>query len=116
MARLLWRARLHQPRDFKAALEQGRRIGGKLLTAVIRDNGLPHPRLGLALAKKNIAHATMRNRIKRQIRESFRQRQAELPAVDIVIFAKPAAGAAPAMQLRAALDELWARTIQKCAA
>ena len=97
-------------------MDQGRRIGGKLLTAVIRGNGLQHPRLGLALAKKNIAHATMRNRIKRQIRESFREHQGKLPGVDIVVFARPDAGKAAAAQLRQALQDLWSKTIQQCAA
>ncbi|HVT35044.1 MAG TPA: ribonuclease P protein component [Nevskiaceae bacterium] len=115
MARLLSRARLHRPEDFKAALEQGRRVGTGLLSAAVRHNGLGIPRLGLALAKKNIALATMRNRIKRHIRESFREHQAALPSADIVVFAKASAARATQADLHAALEQLWQRVNQACA-
>ena len=45
-------------------------------------------RLGVIVAKKNIARATQRNRIKRIIREAFRSRCSTLAAVDLVVMAK----------------------------
>jgi ribonuclease P protein component len=47
-----------------------------------------------------------RNRLRRLIRESFRQ-QLQLPPVDIVIGARNAARTAPPAELRAALQRMW---------
>lgn len=51
------------------------------------NNNLGYARLGLAISKKNISKAHDRNRIKRLLRETFRTKQ--LPAMDIVVLAKP---------------------------
>ena len=45
-------------------------------------------RLGVIVAKKNIARANQRNRIKRLIREVFRMRKAEFPRTDLVVMAR----------------------------
>lgn len=50
-------------------------------------NNKPHPRLGLIVAKKHVRLATQRNRIKRLIRESFRQ-QKNLPPLDVVVLVR----------------------------
>ena len=46
---------------------------------------MQHARLGLIVGKRGVAHAHERNRIKRVIRDYFRQQQQELAALDIVI-------------------------------
>jgi ribonuclease P protein component len=43
------------------------------------------PRLGLIVGKRGVAKAHERNRIKRVVRDYFRQQQQELAALDIVI-------------------------------
>ncbi len=50
-------------------------------------------RLGLVVGKKLLKRAVDRNRVKRVIRDQFRRRRAELPAVDLVVrlAARPAA-------------------------
>lgn len=45
-------------------------------------------RLGVIVAKKNIARATQRNRIKRLIREAFRTRKPTLVVADLVVLAR----------------------------
>ena len=45
-------------------------------------------RLGVIVAKKNIARATQRNRIKRLIREAFRTRKSTLLVADLVVLAR----------------------------
>jgi ribonuclease P protein component len=60
-------------------------------------------------------NAVRRNRVKRVIRETFRANQQELPAVDLVVNAKPGSGQANAAALRASLLALWARMRQRCA-
>lgn len=45
-------------------------------------------RLGVIVAKKNIARATRRNRIKRLVREAFRTRRSALAPADLVVLAR----------------------------
>lgn len=113
MARFTRRARLLRPGDFKATFESGQREQLTLFSAVARGNDVQQPRLGLAVARKAVPHATVRNRIKRQIRESFRANQHRLPSLDLVILPRPSAGKAPNHELRLQLDKLWTRLTEK---
>ncbi|WP_411157664.1 ribonuclease P protein component, partial [Nocardia puris] len=45
-------------------------------------------RLGVIVARKNIARATQRNRIKRHIREAFRIRKTSLAVADLVVLVR----------------------------
>lgn len=109
MARFPRRARLLKPGDFKAAFERGNKLNERWLSALVAANDQGQPRLGLAVPKKVARRAVDRNRIKRHIRESFRERQAQLPAVDIVILARGGCTQATPEQLRQLLDRLWTR-------
>ena len=66
------------------------------------------PRLGLAVSRKTAPKAVDRNRIKRLVRESFRQAPA-LPPEDLVVIARPAAREADSSTLRTSLDQHWQR-------
>ena len=57
--------------------------------------GLPVPRLGITVTRK-VGGAVVRNRVKRRLREIYRRwpDQPQLPALDIVIHAKPSAARA----------------------
>lgn len=50
--------------------------------------GKPSARLGFIVSKKRVKLAVQRNRIKRCLRETFRQVQHELPSFDVVFLAK----------------------------
>ena len=67
----------------------------------------PVARLGIAVSRKVHASAVERNRIRRQIRESFRLRRRQLRPNDYVVRARPAAADADNPVLRQALTELW---------
>lgn len=71
-------------------------------------------RLGLAISKKHAAKAVERNRVKRQVREDFRQRAEGLPAMDCVVCLRASSVACNNAELRAALDQLWRRVIETC--
>lgn len=77
--------------------------------------GMPGARLGLAISRKCARHATARNRIKRLVRESFRQVREALPAVDIVVMCRPAATGLTGAEINAALERHWQRIVQLCA-
>jgi len=81
----------------------------QLFTVLCRHNEGGAPRLGLAISKKHCRRATERNRIKRIIRESFRQHQAVLGGLDIVVINRPEAAAANNQQMSASLETHWRR-------
>ena len=78
-------------------------------------NGMTDTRLGIAVARKAVAAAVGRNRIKRQVRESFRLHRAALPGLDVVVQAKPAAAAASNAGIRASLEWHWQELVKRCA-
>ena len=66
-------------------------------------------RLGMAVGLRSAGNAVNRNRLRRLIRESFRMNRQELPAVDVLVTARPAAAKAANRELLASLAELWRR-------
>lgn len=102
-------ARLRSPRDFETVLARGTRLQEKHVSLAVMPNALDHARLGLAISARAVPGAVARNRIKRAARETFRARRAGLPAVDVVLLARPGAASAPRAELRATLERLWRR-------
>ena len=115
MARFERGARLLKPAEFERVFKTGRRESGPWLTAVSAPQE-QIPRLGLAISRKQASRSVDRNRLKRQIRESFRQAQAQLPACDIVVMAKPGAKLRPRAEIMAELEKLWIRIAQRWSA
>ena len=103
------RQRLTGSRDFEHVFRDGRRSSDRCFTVLFCHNNLEHARLGLAISKRRIRRATARNRLKRLVRESFRRAAPELPAVDIVVIAGPAAGGADNAGIFASLAGHWSR-------
>lgn len=69
-------------------------------------------RIGMVVGKRHAKRAVDRNRIRRRIRESFRL--LHLPChLDVVILARPGAGACTGEELTARLDQLWSRLQRK---
>lgn len=80
----------------------------------VAPNGLTHPRLGIAVSRRVSRKAVVRNRIKRQIRESFRIRRQALGEIDYVVVAKTPAADRPGPELRGELERLWSKAQKKC--
>jgi ribonuclease P protein component len=109
------RLRLRRKRDFDAAYARGRRMGDGFFAVTAAMNDAGAPRLGLAVAVRVAGGAVGRNRIRRIIRESFRLHQRAIPAVDLVVSARPKARAASGRQLHESLAALWKKVGEQCA-
>ena len=77
-------------------------------------NQLGHPRLGMAISRKNVKLAVKRNLIKRQLRESFRLHQAIIGHFDVVVLARPGVDRLGRQELRAQIDDCWQKIAKKC--
>lgn len=67
--------------QFRAVLDNKRRLrfSDRLLTLYMAENDRGYPRLGVSVGKSS-GNAVVRNRLKRLLRESFRQNQHQIPA------------------------------------
>ena len=78
-----------------------------------RKNDTTTPRLGLVIAKKNVRHATQRNRIKRILRESFRLQQHRLGGIDTVVLARRGLDQLDNADLHQLFNKLWQQLHEK---
>lgn len=101
--------RLLTPEQFTFVFQQPQRASSPQITILGRLNTLGHPRIGFTVAKKNVKRAHERNRVKRLTRESFRQRQHQLPAMDFVVVAKKGVAELDNHTLTETLEKLWRR-------
>jgi ribonuclease P protein component len=88
-------------------MKRGRRHRDELFTLYYLGNEFGHARLGLAVSRKTAPRAVDRNRLRRQIRESFRRHIPDIADLDIVVMAQPRATLSDNARLRAALSEHW---------
>lgn len=97
--------RLLTKKDYSHVFEQAKKIVTSEFIILFRENNLGYARLGLALSKKMIAKAHDRNRIKRLIRESFRQK--ELPGVDMIFLARQGVAKQANSNINTRLGKSW---------
>lgn len=112
-------ARLLGGSEFRAVFAEGQKFvcPGFVLIAAPREDC--RARLGLALAKRRIARAVDRNRVKRVLRESFRGVRMQLGGIDVVVLARSRTAAMSNAELFAQLAGIWpqiARIGQACSA
>jgi ribonuclease P protein component len=87
-------ARLVEKADFDRVFADNQRARTDFLLVMARPNQVGYPRLGMVIAKRLLARAVDRNRVKRCVRESFRHSLPQLPPCDFVVrlIAKPVPG------------------------
>lgn len=116
-------SRLLTPGHFQAVFSKPIRFGSRHFTLLVtqkphtlvsdKHNSVAKNRLGLAVAKKRVKLAVQRNRIKRQIRESFRLNQDNLPAIDIVVMVKSGIDQLDNKMINQELEKIWRKIIQR---
>lgn len=108
------RAKLTTPIEFKAVFSANVRFSQKGLTILAGINEKKHPRLGIAVPRKQIRRAVDRNRLKRQIREVFRTSQHDIKKRDYVVLIKAEIKKLTNQQLRDLLLVAWQKVSDKC--
>jgi len=103
------RSRLADKHSYGRVFRNARRSRDQLFTVLFRSNNAADARLGLAIAKKHCKLATGRNRLKRIVRESFRQHRHDLAGLDLVVLNQPGATSASNEALFASLAAHWKR-------
>lgn len=105
--------RLLKPADFSPIFNDAPiRASHPQFLILARPNQHTQARLGIVVAKKHVKRAVGRNLIKRIVRETFRQQQHKMTAIDAIVLARRGADAIPANELNKILTGLWKR-IQK---
>ena len=99
--------RVHRQRDVLSVLRRGRSIPLGIGTARIKENLLGHPRASVIVSNAVSKKATVRNTIKRRVREALRNELfPHLQSFDIIIIAKSQAVNASYQQIVSELKSL----------
>ncbi|MGR8948281.1 MAG: ribonuclease P protein component, partial [Gammaproteobacteria bacterium] len=105
--------KLLQQAEYRAVFSSGAKVATKLFRGYVLAGDPEHARLGLAVSKKACRHAVGRNRIKRQVREHFRQHKDQLVGYDWVILAQPLAASKTRRQLRGDIALVFEKLLSK---
>ncbi len=100
-------ARLHNAADFAGLRKCREPLRGRFFVIRHVPGSGDTARLGLAVSRKTSKRAVERNRLKRAVRESFRQCRADLPVVDLLVITRSAAATASSEQLGQELERHW---------
>ena len=105
--------RLLKRQQFTRTLDDGLKVVHPLFVMLSQKNEESSAaRLGLIVSKKN-GKAIARNRIKRRLREAFRQNKSGLAGYDTVIIARPRLAEAQQSDLERAFEESVSRMTKK---
>ncbi len=101
-------SRLLNAADYKAVFSSAQfKVSCRHFLVLAISNNRSSSRLGLVIAKKNVALAVQRNRIKRQLRDTFRHNRALLDKLDLVVLARKDADKLDNIQLKSTIETLW---------
>lgn len=106
--------RLLSSSDFKFVFDGAPiRVSHPCILVLAKPNQGQDPRLGLVIAKKHVKKAVSRNKIKRVVRESFRNTRKNLPEIDVIVLARQGADTLDTSDLLTILNGLWKRVNKK---
>jgi ribonuclease P protein component len=95
-------------------MKRGRQTRDTLFKVYAHSNALSYGRLGITVSKQVSRRAVDRNRVKRQIRESYRLCHEQLAGLDVVVMATGTAGQAGNPALRQSLKQHWEQIALRC--
>lgn len=102
--------RLTRSKEFARVRRFGRSTGSQLFVLYALRTGSPERRIGFSVSKR-VGKATIRNRVKRRLREAVRSQLAAVPAgYDLVFIARPAAAEATYAQFEETVGYLLRRS------
>ena len=111
--RFLKSQRLNKPSEFQKVFKTRLRSSDSRFLVLASENGLDHPRLGLAVSKDKLRKAVMRNMVKRIIRESFRKNSALLAGLDLVVLPQRSVDLSDRQALSDSLSIHWSK-VSRC--
>jgi len=116
LARFPPQTRLTRPAEYRWVFDHSQyKASNRWMTVLATPNSRNGARLGLVISRKAAGCAVSRNRIKRQVRESFRHSQQQLGSLDIVVIARAGIARRPNRELAQALEKIWKRLMDSCA-
>lgn len=80
--------RIRNRKDFATVFSEGARARSENFVLYSKPNGLGHPRLGVSVGKKASPSSVRRNRMKRMLREIFRNNKSAFFSNDVVVVVK----------------------------
>lgn len=105
--------RLTSKADFQSVFDQPKKAASQGILILYRPSGREYPRLGIMIGKQHVRRAVDRNRLRRIVRDSFRQVQTLLSGLDIVVLIRHDWIALPNAKCRDELAKLWKKIAQK---
>lgn len=106
--------RLRSRENFQQVYKKAKRFRYDGLTALVCKNELTYSRIGISIPKRQIRRAVDRNRIKRVIRENFRNRQKESSNIDVVFLIHASLLGLSNTEINACLEWLWSKVLKFC--
>jgi ribonuclease P protein component len=103
--------RLKGPAEYQQIFRAPCRSTDEMFLVIARKNGLNYARLGLAISKKWVKQAVVRNRLKRLARESFRRNQQLLSGMDVVVMTNKRPGPLINKAINDSLQRHWQRLV-----
>ena len=106
--------RLLKASEFQEVFDSNRiKVAHPKLLILAKPSDCAQSRLGLVIGKKNIPTAVGRNRVKRVVRDTFRQIEFLAP-LDIIFLARKDADKLSQKELSLLLVQSWGRLLQRC--
>lgn len=100
--------RLIKKKDFEIVFKKGRGHNGDFLFLKILKNNLSYSRFGFVVSQKISKKATIRNKIKRRLREIIKLKKLEIKkGFDVILVAKPKISQIDFKTLKDELDKLF---------
>lgn len=108
--------RLLKAADYKQVFDHNEaRASHRYFLLLAKPSPGTHQRLGLVIAKKNVKLAVQRNRVKRVVRETFRQLPDNDPPLDMIFLARRGVEQLDKRELSSILREQWRKLSRQIA-